>query len=139
METRPIKKEELEAATRVFMKAYPEGWAIERATGYLTKFWGFEPESCLGVFDDAGEMVGGIFGYSYFKHDYLVLYIQELFVDPDCRHQGYGKALVKALRDKHQKATVKIKPLVKADTPVLNFYNSLGFETNQAITFFDFE
>ena len=32
---------------------------------------------------------------------------------------------------------VKITPLVKADTTVLNFYNSLGFESDTSVSFFD--
>jgi GNAT superfamily N-acetyltransferase len=66
----------------------------------------------------------------------MVLFIQELFVEPRFQKHGYGKRLVSHLRERaHAPSRVSIVPLVKADTSVLNFYNSLGFERDKAISF----
>ncbi|MCA9673269.1 MAG: GNAT family N-acetyltransferase [Myxococcales bacterium] len=135
MDTRPLRKQDFTAITKLFSRAYPE-WNEEMAREYLTKFWHFEPQSCLVGVED-GTIVGAILGYSWERPDDLVLYIQELFVDPDYRGKGYGKALVAKLRKSFAgNPFVKVRPLVKADTKVLNFYNSLGFESEQSTSFF---
>ena len=107
---------------------------VEGARAYVEKFYRFEPESChvAAQGDDVG---GAILAYSYTREHGLVLFIQELFVSNAARKHGHGKALVKKLRDRFAKARVKITPLVKADTSVLNFYNSLGFEKDKAVSF----
>ena len=118
-----------------FVRAYPDGWSEDVARRYLAKFFHFEKESCLAAIKD-GEIVGGILGYSYLKQDNLVLFIQELFVDPDYRSGGYAKAMVKALRRSFSASkAVEVTPMVKGDTRILNFYNSLGFEQPTSIAF----
>jgi len=137
MEIRPLREEELPAIARVYLRAYPEPWSEEGAVAYLGKFRGFEPDSCL-VGIDGGAIAGAVFAFSYQKQQNLVVYIQELFVDPDRQHRGVGKKLVSALRSSFtQNPRIKVKPMVKADTKVLNFYNSLGFDSEKLFTFFD--
>jgi ribosomal protein S18 acetylase RimI-like enzyme len=136
MEIRPLAINDFGRLPTIFVRAYPEAKSEDVARRYLAKFFHFEPESCLGVIADDGALVGAILGYSYLKQEHMVLFIQELFVDPDYQHHGYGKALVAALRSSFAASTaVEVTPLVKADTRVLNFYNSLGFEQHTAIAF----
>lgn len=137
MTIRPLQDQELNELSKVYLRAYPEPWTEEGAHTYLKKFFDFEPESCLVAIED-GKAIGAILGFSYEMRGNEVLFIQELFVDPPCRHKGVGKALVSELRSsftKHLK--VSVKPLVRANTQLFNFYNSLGFESDQAFTFFD--
>lgn len=137
MEIKPLRKERLDAVTDVFMKAY-DGWKRDVARGYLERFHDIEPESCLVAVENDGKIVGAVLGYSYRRKDDYILFIQELFVDPDARHKGYGRALVEALRGSFvENPKVNVTPLVKADTTVLNFYNSLGFEADQMVSFYD--
>jgi ribosomal protein S18 acetylase RimI-like enzyme len=135
MEIRPLAIADFDRLTKTFVRAYPDGWSEDVARRYLVKFFHFEPESCLAAIED-GQLVGAILGYSYLKQEDLVLFIQELFVDPDFRHGGYGTALVKALRRSFAGSrAVEVTPMVKGDTRVLNFYNSLGFEQPTSIAF----
>ena len=77
-------------------------------------------------------------GTSFSECSCVPLFIQGLFVDPEHRHKGIGKQLVTALRDSFSTSPlVRVKPLVHAHTKMLNFYNSLGFESDTAFTFDD--
>jgi ribosomal protein S18 acetylase RimI-like enzyme len=137
MEARRMQVEDLDRVAALYLKAYGVKWTEQGARGYLKKFFDFEPTSCLVVTEADGNIRGAILGYSFEKESGLVLFIQELFVDPECRNRGYGKVLVERFRESFAKhhTQVNIKPLVKADTSVLNFYNSLGFERDQAVSF----
>ncbi len=128
---------DLPEVARLYLKAYGVDWNEAGAQKYIGKFQRIEPESCLVACVD-GKLAGALLSYSYERETGLVLFIQELFVDPDVRHQGVGKQLIAWLRDSFTLAAkVKITPLVKADTGVMNFYNSLGFEKDRAVTFMD--
>ncbi len=129
---------DLDGAVRLYLEAYRAKWTEAAARTYLERFYHFEPQSCLVAVEPDGRVTGAILGYSYEKETGVVLFIQELFVLPSLRKQGVGKKLVAALRDAFSgNPQVKVTPLVKADTTVLNFYNSLGFEREKAFTFFD--
>jgi len=132
-----MEARDLDVLAKLYLKAYSVSWSEELAKKYLKKFHDFEPASCLVVVEADGQPSAAILGYSFEKEHGLVLFIQELFVAPAARNRGYGKKLVAALRESFAKrpSHVDVKPLVKADTSVLNFYNSLGFERDKAVTF----
>jgi len=132
-----MQVEDLDALGRLYLEAYQVKWTAEGARAYLKKFFEIEPASCLVILEPDGRISGAILGYSFEKESGLVLFIQELFVAPTFRNKGYGKKLIERLRESLAKhpARVNVKPLVKADTGVLNFYNSLGFERDKAVTF----
>ena len=139
MEIRPLKESELEALAAIYRRAYGDHQAgdLSEAMAYLERFLRFEPKSCLAAAEGA-QLLGAVFAYSYRRFGRDVLFLQELFVDPDGRHRGVGRALIARLREGVAGgARVNVVPLVKADTGVLNFYNSLGFEQDQTFTFFD--
>ena len=132
-----MKDGDAAAVARLYLDAYGVDWSVEGARSYVEKFYRFEPASCLVVTEDDGRVTGAILAYSFEKESGLVLYIQELCVHPEFRSKGYGKSLVTRLRESlsRRPSYVKVKPLVKADTGVLNFYNSLGFEKDKVVTF----
>lgn len=132
-----MKADDLEAVAQLHLDAYRVDWSLDGAKKYIDKFFRFEPESCFVAAESDGRVTGAVMGYSFEKETGLTLFIQELIVHPDFRERTYGKQLVERLRDSLAKkaSTVKIKPLVKADTGVLNFYNSLGFERDKAVSF----
>ncbi len=134
LDIRPMRAGDLDDAALLYLKAYRAKWQTDGAKQYLKKFFDFEPGSCL-IALDSGRAVGAILGYSFQKESGPVLFIQELFVDPESRNHGLGKNLVARLREVSSAGSVEVKPLVKADTSVLNFYNSLGFEKDNAISF----
>ena len=136
MEIRRMQDGDLDGVAQLYLDGYGVDWTREGARAYIEKFYGFEPTSCF-VAAGAEGLTGAVLGYSFEREQGLVLFIQELVVHPDNRHQGIAKKLVTALRESMDKvpSRVKVKPLVKADTGVLNFYNSLGFEKDKAVSF----
>jgi ribosomal protein S18 acetylase RimI-like enzyme len=137
MDIRPMKDGDVATVARLYLDAYGVEWSEDGAKSYIDRFYRFEPASCLVVGEDDGRVSGAILAYSFEKESGLVLFIQELCVHPEFRSKGYGKALVTKLRESLSRRPkyVKVKPLVKADTGVLNFYNSLGFEKDKVVTF----
>jgi ribosomal protein S18 acetylase RimI-like enzyme len=130
MKIRSINEADLSQLAEVYVRAYKEHQEenFEDARAYLEKFCKFDPDCCLAAEDDGGELAGAVIGYSYRKAGRQVLFLQELFIDPDKRHAGFGRELVSSLRAKFENPRVNVVPLVKGDTRVANFYNSLGFE-----------
>ena len=138
MKIRQLREEDLDALASVYLEAYEPSWTVEGAHKYLAKFRGFEPESCYVIEEDDKSLSGAILAYSYTRPVGLVIFIQELFVKPEYRKKRYAKRLVSMLRDSFsEKHRVNVVPLVKADTAVLNFYHSLGFEKDQGVFFMD--
>jgi ribosomal protein S18 acetylase RimI-like enzyme len=136
MDLRPMRDQDLDAVTALYLAAYRSSWSESAARKYLEKFYRFEPESCFVATESDDSISAAILAYSYEKEERHVLFIQELFVHPGHRNAGYGKRLVTRLRESIKgPSQVRIKPLVKADTSVLNFYNSLGFERDKAVNF----
>jgi ribosomal protein S18 acetylase RimI-like enzyme len=131
-----MRDEDVEAVARVYLEAYGVDWSLDGAKKYIDKFYRFEPTSCFVALDD-DRVAGAVLGYSFEREVGLVLFIQELFVDPKARKRGIGKKLVTTLRESCAKSPsrVNVKPLVKADTNVFNFYNSLGFERGKSVSF----
>jgi ribosomal protein S18 acetylase RimI-like enzyme len=136
MEIRNIEESDLGPLVEIYLKAYESDWAPQEALAYLMKFFRFEPGSCLMAVD-GNRVLGAVFSFSYTKLGKNILFLQEIFVDPDSRHQGAARALIGKLREALGGPRVKVTPLVKADTNVLNFYNSLGFEQDEFVTFYD--
>lgn len=124
------------SVAELYLAAYHTSWSLDGARAYIEKFYRFEPASCLVAVED-GRLGGGILAYSFERETGHVLYIQELMVHPDFQGRGIGKQLMGRLRESHSSRgpKVKITPLVKADTTVLNFYNSLGFEKDKVVSF----
>lgn len=136
MDIRKIEDSDLGPLVELYLKAYESDWSPQEALAYLTKFHRFEPSSCLLARTD-DRLLGAVFAFSYTKLGRNILFLQEIFVDPDSRHKGAGRALISKLREALGGPRVNVTPLVKADTNVLNFYNSLGFEQDEFVTFYD--
>jgi ribosomal protein S18 acetylase RimI-like enzyme len=137
MEIRQMKAEDVTAVGQLYLDAYGvTDWNVEGAGRYVKKFFDFEPERCRVVAETDGTISGAILAYTFEREKGLTLFIQELVVAPSARKRGYGKKLVTALREStSNRGKVRVKPLVKADTSVLNFYNSLGFERDKVVSF----
>ena len=132
-----MQADDLETVAQLHLDAYRVQWSLDGAKKYIDKFFRFEPESCFVAVEPDGRITGAVIGYSFEKETGLTLFIQEIIVHPEFRKRNYGKQLISTLRDSlsRKASTVKVKPLVKADTGTLNFYNSLGFERDKAVSF----
>ncbi len=136
MDIKPFEKHHLPEAAAIFLRAY-EGWSETEARAYLEKFLGFDPSSCRVAIVD-GKVAGAVLGYWYPRKKEVILFIQELFVDPEKRKHGVGRRLVEALRGSFvENPKINVTPLVKADGSVLSFYNSLGFEHDLMVSYYD--
>jgi ribosomal protein S18 acetylase RimI-like enzyme len=137
MEIRAMRDGDLDAVADLYLAAYGVDWSRAGARAYVEKFFRFEPLCCLVTVESNGSVSGSVLGYSFERETGVTLYLQELMVHPGHRNKGYGKNLVAKLRESLAKSAnlVKSKPLVKADTTVLNFYNSLGFEKDVHVSF----
>lgn len=131
-----MRDEDVEAVAGLYLAAYGADWSLDGAKKYIDKFYRFEPTSCY-VAQEGERVAGAILGYTFEREMGLILFIQELVVDPELQKRGIGKKLVTTLRESCSRSPsrVNIKPLVKADTHVFNFYNSLGFERGKAVSF----
>ncbi len=136
MDIRRMQDGDLDGVAQLYLDGYEVQWTLDGARAYIDKFFRFEPSSCF-VVAEGDTLTGAVLGYSFERETGLVLYIQELVVSPKHRHKGIAKKLVSALRESTAKrpSRVNVKPLVKADTGVLNFYNSLGFEKDKSVSF----
>jgi len=137
MDIRKMKDSDLDKVADLYLAAYEADWNRGGARAYIEKFFRFEPDRCLVMLAPDERLAGAIIGYSFERETGVVLFIQELMVHPEFRNRGLGKTLVAKLRESLSKTPshVDIKPLVKADTTVLNFYNSLGFDRDKAVSF----
>ncbi len=131
-----MRAADIPAVARLYLTAYKADWSEAGAQRYISKFFKFEPESCVVSESDDGAVTGAALAYSYEKESGLFVFLQELSVDPSQRKHGLGRKLVAFLREGFQNPKIEVTPLVKADTNVLNFYNSLGFEQDKAVTFY---
>lgn len=136
MDIRSMKDGDLDSVAELYLAAYHANWSVPGARAYIEKFYRFEPESSLVAVED-GRIGGAILAYTFEREFGVVLYIQELMVHPDFQSRGIGKTLIGKIREGLSKMPrrVKVTPLVKADTTVLNFYNSLGFEKDKVVSF----
>ena len=136
MEIRCMQDGDLDGVAQLYLDGYGVKWTRDGARAYIEKFYRFEPSGCFVAVEPSG-LGGAVLAYTFEREQGLVLYIQELVVHPDSRHQGVAKKLISTLRESMAKvpSRVNVKPLVKADTGVLNFYNSLGFEKDKAVSF----
>lgn len=128
---------DLDAVAQLYLDSYGVAWSRAGALAYVEKFYRFDPARCLVSVESPSRVSGAVLGYTFERETGVTLYLQELMVHPEFRNKGYGKQLVARLREGLQKgpSVVKSKPLVKADTTVLNFYNSLGFEKDIHVAF----
>ncbi|NMH87310.1 GNAT family N-acetyltransferase [Flavivirga algicola] len=121
----------LEACASLLAKVYAapeyqENWNKQDACNYLTRFYNIEPERCFMAIHE-GKVIGGVFAYSYPWHSDTLVYIQELFVDPEHRKKGIAKSLLKHIGNKGK---TKVWLVANENTSAAKFYEKLGFKKN---------
>jgi len=127
--------ENLAACSRIYVEAftaapYNESWEIEDAAQRLDDVF-FTPRTYgVGASTPDGELVGFALGRldRNGPQDYFLL--QEFAVLPAHQRQGYGIALIKALRTRLPQAGHWYL-LADRESPAVDFYAKLGFQPAQ--------
>ena len=110
-------------------------WTDETASARL---WEFTAHKRFVGFTlwEGGTLLGAVFAYakSHYKGDEI--FIEELFVAPDCQRQGHGAALMEAL-EAYAKARglVSITLLTARGYPSFAFYEKRGYRALDWLAF----
>jgi ribosomal protein S18 acetylase RimI-like enzyme len=85
----------------------------------------------------AGRSGGGIVASVLVGHDGHRGWVYYVAVDPDCRHQGYGRVVMDAAEDwLRGRGIEKLQLMVRPDnSPVQTFYQSLGYFEQERIIY----
>jgi ribosomal protein S18 acetylase RimI-like enzyme len=85
----------------------------------------------------AGRNGGGIVASVLVGHDGHRGWVYYVAVDPDCRHQGYGRVVMDAAEDwLRRRGIEKLQLMVRPDnSPVQTFYQSLGYFEQERIIY----
>lgn len=108
---------------------YGEHWTESRATAYLESFFRIDSNGALIAIDDAGKIVGAVFGFSYPWHAGSIFFIQELFVASQHRGQGIAGNLVQQVVE-NQGGDPHVALIVREGTVAAKFYEKLGLSKN---------
>lgn len=90
----------------------------ERMRGWLVK------DYTAILFENGGRVVA----YALYREEPESIYLRQLFVQRDCRRQGYGKQALHILRTEIWPAQKRITlDVLTANSAAIAFYRSLGF------------
>ncbi len=73
---------------------------------------------------DAGQAIGALRGYTA----YAEVYVDDLWIEQNCRRCGYGRALLQALDNRFQGQGYNNINLVTNDFQAAGFYKKCGFD-----------
>ncbi len=79
---------------------------------------------CFLLYDDDQKVQGGIKGSNF----YGSLYIDYIYVAPDLRGQGYGRALLKAAEDWGTSQDCSFATLTTMSFEAKDFYQHIGYQ-----------
>lgn len=111
------------------------------ATEELLKEWIFEKKKAEVIF---AEEDGKAVGFALFFHNFSTflgragIYLEDLYVRPEVRGKGYGKALIKELaRIAEERGCGRLEWwCLDENTPAVEFYRSLGAQPMSEWTVF---
>ncbi len=117
-----------------------EGEAVATDEDIATSLFGDKPQAEVVIAERAGEPIG----FALFFHNYSTflgrrgLYLEDLFVIPEARGSGAGKALLKHLAQLAlERGCGRFEWWVRDwNTPAIDFYKSLGAEPMEDWTVF---
>lgn len=140
MKVRSIKKEDIEALSGVYVRAFPEQatgetWSFEAASSLLTYWLGRQSDLAYLALCDNGKIAGAFFVGIRPWWDGNHLVDGEIFVDPEFQGQGIATLL---LEEVLLKAKEKYNPVCfqtytfrdsdKEKNSPLSWYKRLGFD-----------
>jgi len=122
---------DLDGAAVLFRKTTaepPEGseWTERQAWRFLARIKKIDPSGCY-VAVEGGRIIGGLFGcHSHWK-DKRVFQLEEIFVSPEYRRKGVGRALFNRVVRAGRKKTI-VWLYANKKNPSVRFYKALGMK-----------
>ena len=104
-----------------------DNWTDEMVHIYLQELTGHK--RFLGyTLWDGDCLIGAVFAHiKRFKYDEI--YIDELFISPNCQRKGYGIMLMNEVEKfAKENSVVSMTLLTGLDKPAFNFYSKLGYK-----------
>ncbi len=132
MTIRPFTNNDIDKCAALYLQAYNRppwnyNFTNEKAVKYLTeyadrsRFEGF-------IAEDHGNIVGAVMSHSKTWWTNDIIYIDELFVEPDSRGKGYGKKLLDHIEDySREKGYEVVTLMTNKHMPAFRFYNHIDY------------
>ena len=139
MDIRKAAAADIPALAEAMSEAYAappwnENWSQEaaerRVQSILGNFGGFGLAA-----EEAGEIIGGALGFIDPYADGDFFFLSELFVVPERKRQGIGKALIAAMKEQLREKGVGVMQLISIDDN-LEFYRRAGLEKDSVSVLF---
>jgi len=110
-------------------------WTKEVATEYLTDF--FDMKKFVGyVLEDGKEIVGGLFAHEKVWWNNSEVFVEEMFVKPECQRNGYGsRFLEKVMSYVGENGLAGITLSTNKYAPAPDFYRKNGFVDCEHVLF----
>lgn len=137
---RPYQKEDLPGCVQMLIAAYNgepwrNHWTEDTASRYLSEF--ADSVHFIGwVSMEKGQLAGALFGRRKTWWTQDELFVDELFVHPDCQGKGHGKSLLQAAEEhciKNGLAGVTL--LTDRNMPAMAFYKQNGYTAGDHVVF----
>lgn len=112
-----------------------ESWTQESAERRVRSILGNFEAFGIAAEDDGGEIIGGALGFIDPYADGDFFFLSELFVVPERKRQGVGKALIAALKERLREKGVGVMQLISIDDN-LEFYRRAGLEKDSVSVLF---
>jgi aminoglycoside 6'-N-acetyltransferase I len=133
---RPYVKADLDACAHLLIESYNgspwnDVWTVEKASSYLREF--AEVRRFVGFTVWKGQELAGVtFCHEQTWWEADELYVDEFYISPKLRHQGFGTELIQELENHcRQKRLGAIVFLTNNDMPAANFYRKNGFRQGE--------
>lgn len=137
---RPMERDDLDACAHILMSVYNNEmwqakWDFATARAYLLDY--VAAEKFVGfVQEKNGEICGAMFCHEKIWWTNSELFLDEMFIRPDCQRQGLGSELIaEAERYVRDKKLAGLTLTTNRYAPAPNFYRKNGFSDAEHVLY----
>lgn len=137
---RTMKREDIPACAMILCSVYNNDlwqcrWQVDTAAEYLEDIYN-SPRFVGYVIEEDGSTLGGIFARERVWWNNIEVFVEELFIRPDCQRMGLGTVLLSAVEDHvRKKGLAGITLTTNRYAPAADFYRKNGFEESGHVVF----